>query len=424
MMTAARNWAAPEAGKIRATVSLPGSKSLTNRELVLSALADEPTKLISPLVSRDTELMISSLEALGTKFTRQGPDLLVTPELLSGPAKIDCGLAGTVMRFVPPLAMLANGEVSFDGDAGARMRPMKTTIESMQALGAEVNSSTQSLPFTVIGKGAVTGGAITIDASASSQFVSGLLLSAAKFDQGLTLTHKGEGLPSLPHIEMTLATLRARGVDATAIASSSWRVEPGSISGGKIVIEPDLSNAGPFLAAAMVTGGTVQIPNWPSATTQVGDHYRQILARMGARVEVTDGVLAVSGTGEIQGIAADLSEAGELAPTIAALCALAVSPSKLTGIGHLRGHETDRLKALVAEINNLGGSAKELADGLEITPRTLHGGVWHTYHDHRMATSGAIIGLAVRGVEVENIETTAKTMPGFSTMWFEMLGQK
>lgn len=423
-MTGARNWPAPEAGKIRATVFLPGSKSLTNRELVLSALADEPTELIAPLVSRDTELMIASLEALGTKFIWQGPDLMVTPQRLSGPAKIDCGLAGTVMRFVPPLAMLVAGEVSFDGDAGARMRPMKTTIESMQALGAEVSSSTQSLPFTVIGKGSVSGGALTIDASASSQFVSGLLLSAPKFDQGLILTHKGEGLPSLPHIEMTLATLRARGVVATAIDVSSWRVEPGSISGGKIVIEPDLSNAGPFLAAAMVTGGTIQVPNWPSTTTQVGDQYRQILARMGARVEVTDGVLTVSGAGEIQGIDADLSEAGELAPTIAALSALAISPSKLTGIGHLRGHETDRLKALVAEINNLGGNAKELADGLEITPKPLHGGVWHTYHDHRMATSGAIIGLAIKGIEVENIETTAKTMPGFSSMWLEMLGRK
>jgi len=423
-MTASRNWPAPGAEKIRATVSLPGSKSLTNRELVLSAIADEPTELISPLVSRDTELMIASLEALGTKFTWQGQGLLVRPEMLSGPASIDCGLAGTVMRFVPPLAMLVNREVSFDGDAGARLRPMKTTIESLRALGAEVTSNTESLPFSVAGKGSVPGGEQTIDASASSQFISGLLLSAARFDQGLTLTHIGQGLPSLPHIEMTLETLRARGVVATAIDNSSWKVQPGAISGGKVVIEPDLSNAGPFLAAAMVTGGTVQIPNWPGTTTQVGDQYRQILTRMGAHIEVTDGVLVISGTEEIQGIDADLSEAGELAPTIAALSALAISPSKLTGIGHLRGHETDRLAALVAEINNLGGNAKELADGIQITPKPLHGGVWHSYHDHRMATSGAIIGLVTKGVEVENIETTAKTMPGFSKMWLEMLGQK
>ena len=415
-------WPAPLSSAVSAEVVLPGSKSLTNRELVLSALAEEPTELISPLVSRDTELMIASLKSLGTKFLWQGSDLLVTPGELSGPAKIDCGLAGTVMRFVPPLSMLVDGEVSFDGDAGARARPMKTTIQSMQALGAEVTSGANSLPFTVIGKGAVTGGVLTIDASASSQFVSGLLLSAAKFNQGLTLSHKGHGLPSLPHIEMTLHTLRARGVKAEALDNSSWKVEPGPISGGKVVIEPDLSNAGPFLAAAMVTGGTVKIPNWPSSTTQVGDHYRKLLTRMGANIEVVNDVLTISGSGEIIGLEADLSEAGELAPTIAALCALAVSPSKLIGIGHLRGHETDRLAALVAEINNLGGNAKELADGIEITPQLLHGGLWHTYHDHRMATSGAIIGLAVSGVEVENIETTAKTMPNFAKMWLEMLG--
>ena len=417
-------WPAPLSSKVSAEILLPGSKSLTNRELVLSALAQEPTELISPLVSRDSELMIASLKALGTEFSWQGSTLMVTPGKLSGPAKIDCGLAGTVMRFVPPLSMLVDGEVSFDGDAGARARPMKTTIESMQALGAEVTSETNSLPFTVNATGSVVGGALTIDASASSQFVSGLLLSAAKVDQGLTLTHKGHGLPSLPHIEMTLHTLRARGVRAEAIDSSSWKVEPGRISGGRVVIEPDLSNAGPFLAAAMVTNGSVKIPNWPTVTTQVGDHYRTLLTRMGARIEVADDVLTISGSGKIDGIEADLSEAGELTPTIAALCALAVSPSRLIGIGHLRGHETDRLAALVAEINNLGGNAKELADGIEITPQPLHGGVWHTYHDHRMATSGAIIGLAVGGVEVENIETTAKTMPGFAKMWHDMLGSE
>ena len=415
-------WPAPLSSAVSAEILLPGSKSLTNRELVLSALAEEPTELISPLVSRDSELMIASLKALGTEFSWQGSDLLVTPGKLSGPAKIDCGLAGTVMRFVPPLSMLVNGKVSFDGDAGARTRPMKTAIESLRALGAEVTSDTNSLPFTVNGTGSVVGGELNIDASASSQFVSGLLLSAAKFDQGLTLTHEGNGLPSLPHIEMTLHTLRTRGVRAEAINSSTWRVEPGPISGGRVVIEPDLSNAGPFLAAAMVTNGTVKIPNWPRATTQVGDHYRTLLTRMGARIEVTDDVLTISGSGRILGIEADLSEAGELTPTIAALCALAVSPSRLIGIGHLRGHETDRLAALVAEINNLGGNAKELADGIEITPQPMRGGLWHTYHDHRMATSGAIIGLAVSGIEVENIETTAKTMPGFAKMWLEMLG--
>jgi len=421
-MTESQLWSAPQSDGFTAHVNLPGSKSLTNRELVLSALAHEKTTLQNPLVSRDSELMIAALSSLGAEFSWSGADLTITPHELSGPARIDCGLAGTVMRFVPPLAMLANGEVFFDGDEGARKRPMATTIESLRALGGEVTSTDGKLPFTVLGAGSVQGGALEIDASASSQFVSGLLLSAARFDQGLVLTHRGETLPSLPHIEMTLETVRQRGVQAKTLSETSWQVMPSEISGGQIAIEPDLSNAGPFMAAAMVSAGTVTIPNWPTTTTQVGDHYRSILEQMGADIKLNDGLLTITGTGQINGIDMDLGEAGELTPTIAALAALASSPSRLTGIGHLRGHETDRLKALVTEINSLGGNAMELEDGIEITPAKLSGGTWHTYHDHRMATSGAIIGLVVPGVKVENIATTSKTMPNFSDMWLEMLG--
>ncbi|MDP5025829.1 MAG: 3-phosphoshikimate 1-carboxyvinyltransferase, partial [Aquiluna sp.] len=245
-------WPAPAGRRFDATVSLPGSKSLTNRELVLAALADSPSTLISPLRSRDSDLMIKALEALGTRFDWQGDDLIVHPSPIGGGAAIDCGLAGTVMRFVPPIAMLANGEVRFDGDEGARRRPMHTTIDSLKALGAKVSDAT-SLPFTVFGTGSVSGGELEIDASASSQFVSGLLLSAARFENGLTLTHSGAELPSQPHIEMTLKCLTDRGVSATALSETKWRVEPGAISGGIFVIEPDLSNAGPFLSYSIVS---------------------------------------------------------------------------------------------------------------------------------------------------------------------------
>ena len=413
-------WAAPKGRRFDATVSLPGSKSLTNRELVLSAIAKGPSKLISPLRSRDSDLMIKALEALGTHFEWQGDDLAVTPNQLNGEVSIDCGLAGTVMRFVPPLAMLAKGEVVFDGDEGARLRPMQTTIESLQALGAKVSDSS-SLPFSVFGTGSVAGGELKIDASASSQFVSGLLLSAPRFRDGLTLHHTGKELPSLPHIEMTIKCLTDRGVIAHALSERSWRVEPGEINGGEVVIEPDLSNAGPFLAAAMVTGSRVSIPLWPTTTTQVGSHYIDLLTRMGAEVSVSGGVLSLKGNGVVLGIEADLSAAGELAPTIAALATVASSQSRLTGIRHLRGHETDRLKALATEINRVGALATELEDGLEITPGNLKPAVWRTYHDHRMATAGAIIGLKISGLEIENIATTAKTMPGFATLWGKML---
>lgn len=423
-MSETLNWEAPTSDGFSATVVLPGSKSLTNRELVLSALADEPSRLIAPLISRDSNLMIEALTSLGVKFEWEKQNLLVTPGVLTGPAKIDCGLAGTVMRFLPPLSMLATGDIEFDGDAGARARPMQTTIDSLQALGALVTAESASLPFTVHATGAVAGGELQIDASSSSQFVSGLLLSAARFANGLNLTHVGRHLPSMPHIEMTIATLLNRGINASSPNPANWVVEPGVIGGGEVVIEPDLSNAGPFLAAAMVAAGEVSIPNWPEQTTQVGSHYINILRQMGATVELVDGTLTVSGNGEIQGVDLDLSEAGELTPTIAGLCALATSPSRLTGIRHLRGHETDRLAALATEINKLGGKVTELEDGLVIEPAALKAGVWHSYHDHRMATTGAIIGLRVPGVEVEDIQTTSKTMPDFPEMWRNMLESK
>ena len=414
-------WPAPQGQDLNATIALPGSKSLTNRELLLSAIATEPTLLVAPLVSRDSKLMIQALESLGISFEWRGDDLLVTPGPLKGPATIDCGLAGTVMRFVPPLSMLATGTISFDGDEGARRRPMHTTIDSIRALGVLVTADSQSLPFSVVGTGAVSGGELEIDASASSQFVSGLLLVAARFEKGLTLRHSGEELPSLPHIEMTLDTLRQRGVDARTIDERTWRVEPGQISGGRKVIEPDLSNAGPFLAAAMVAGGEIRIPNWPSVTTQVGAEFVNILPRMGARVELDGDVLTIQGDGTIHGLDIDLSIGGELAPVIAALAALADSQSTITGIAHLRGHETDRLSALTTELNKLGGKVSQLADGLEIQSSQLHGGQWHSYEDHRMATAAAILGLRIPGIEVENIATTSKTMPEFVNLWQKML---
>lgn len=426
-------WPAPVAeGPLDAALALPGSKSLNNRELVLSALATEPTLLTGTLKSRDSSLMIEALRSLGTQIQENTDgSILVTPRPFDRSATIDCGLAGTVMRFVPPLSVLANGEIKFDGDEGARRRPMHTTIESLRALGVEVtDEGAAALPFTVHGTGRVTGGEIAIDASASSQFVSGLLLAAARYEKGLTLRHKGEHLPSMPHIEMTLDCLRKRGVKVSSPEPAVWRVEPGPISGGhgssnKVAIEPDLSNAGPFLAAAMVAGGRVFIQGWPDSTTQVGDEFDGILQQMGAKITRTNGGLSIEGTGRIHGIDIDLSIGGELTPVIAALAALADSPTVIRGVAHLRGHETDRLAALAAEINRIGGIARETADGLEIDPSdNLHGALWRTYEDHRMATAGTIIGLRVPGIEIEDISTTSKTMPDFDKLWLNILGRK
>lgn len=432
------HWRAPHAGHpVDATVTVPGSKSLTNRYLVLAALADGTSRLRAPLHSRDTALMIEALRRLGATITEvpgdgaYGPDLEITP-LTGGAAdtEIDCGLAGTVMRFVPPVAALRRGEARFDGDPHARERPMGAVIEALAGLGVGVSAAdggpASALPFTVHGTGEVRGGHLVIDASASSQFVSALLLAAARFTEGLHLEHRstehpGKPVPSLDHIAMTVAVLRGVGVAVDDSVPNHWVVSPGPIRAFDQRIEQDLSNAGPFLAAALATRGTVRIPNWPAGTTQVGDLWRGILTAMGANVTLDGGTLTVTGGQEIKG--GDFDQTSELAPTVAALCALATGPSRLSGIAHLRGHETDRLAALVAEITRLGGDAEETADGLIIRPARLHGGVVHSYADHRMATAGAILGLAVPGVEVEDIGTTAKTMPGFPQLWEAMLEQ-
>jgi 3-phosphoshikimate 1-carboxyvinyltransferase len=416
-----RAWAAPLAkSAISAQISIPGSKSLTNRELVLSALASGPSEIMNPLESRDSSLMIEALRQLGSEIESTPNSLRITPKPISGPAQIDCGLAGTVMRFVPPVAALAKGEIFFDGDVAARSRPMKTTVDSLRALGVEVSGS--GLPFTIHGTGEVLGGEVSIDASESSQFVSGLVLVAARFKNGLTLNHTGKTLPSMPHIDMTIDTLAKRGVKVSKPSDTSWRIEPGEISGRTVEIEPDLSNAGPFMAAALVAGGSVTVENWPTSTTQVGNDFVSLLTLMGGEVSRTGTGMSVTGTGEINGIDIDLSSAGELTPVIAALAALANSKSVISGVAHLRGHETNRLKALVDEINSIGGKATETQDGLIVEPADLRGGLWKTYGDHRMATAGAIIGLRVPGIEIEDITVTSKTMPGFESLWGQMLG--
>ncbi|GAA1127340.1 3-phosphoshikimate 1-carboxyvinyltransferase [Arthrobacter flavus] len=422
------HWPAPfTTSPVNATVQVPGSKSLTNRFLILASLADGQSRLRAPLISRDSALMVEALRTLGAEVTEVagdgafGPDLLVTPLDLSvgGDSAIDCGLAGTVMRFVPPLAALRQGRTSFDGDPHARQRPMRTVISALRGLGVDVEDDGDGLlPFTLTGTGSVTGGRLVVDASASSQFVSALLLVGARFTHGLHLEHVGPPVPSLDHIAMTVDVLRGVGVVVDDSVPNQWRVSPGRIRAFDLRIEQDLSNAGPFLAAALVTAGTVRIPNWPEGTSQVGDQWRQILTLLGADVSLAQGTLTVTGGETIRG--ANLADTSELAPTVAALCALADSPSTLTGIAHLRGHETDRLKALATEINRLGGDVTETADGLTITPAPLHGGVFRTYEDHRMATAGAILGLAIPGVEVENIGTTAKTMPQFPELWADL----
>ena len=414
---------------INAKVSVPGSKSATNRALILAAISKTPSVLRKPLFSRDTDLMVKGLRSLGCKIveikTSEGFDYHVTPQQLTGPTQIDVGNAGTVMRFLPPIAAMATGLIYFDGDARSHERPLEPVIKALEQLGVSIEHGNKyRLPLTLNGSGHVKGGEVEIDASASSQFVSALLLLGPATDNGITVKHIGKSLPSLPHIEMTIQMLKQFGA-VVEVDKNIWSVKSGSLTGQDLTIEPDLSNAAPFMAAAMICGGSVEILDWPKSTTQPGDQLRNIFASMGARIEQTGEGLKISAGNAINGIDIDLHDVGELTPSIAAVAALASSQSTLRGIAHLRLHETDRLAALANEINNLGGDVTEGPGELLIKPAKLAASqIFKSYEDHRMATAGAIIGLAVKDLSVENIETTKKTLPDFPGMWQEMLNGK
>jgi 3-phosphoshikimate 1-carboxyvinyltransferase len=399
-------------------VSLPGSKSLTNRALLLAAIADGPSVVRRPLRSRDTLLMGGALAALGTDVADRDGDWAITPAAWDHDGAVDCGLAGTVMRFVPPVAGLSRGTISFDGDPHMRLRPVGPMLAALTALGVRIDDGGRgALPFAVRGEGSVPGGTVTIDASASSQFVSALLLAGARYDAGVDVRHVGKPVPSLPHIEMTVQMLRQHGVEVDDADANRWAVAPGPIAPVDHDIEPDLSNAAPFLALGAATGGRVRVTGWPERTTQPGAELREILSLMGCEVTHDGSDLTVAGPECLAGVDLDLHDVGELTPAVAALCALADSPSHLRGIAHIRGHETDRITALATELGRLGADVTEHDDGLSIRPAPLHGGVFHTYADHRMAHAGVILGLAVDGVLVEDVATTSKTFPDFAGAW-------
>jgi len=404
---------------------------MTNRALILAALADGPALIADPLRARDTLLMAGALRALGASIDDGPEGWAVRPGPMDHGARVDVGNAGTVMRFVPPVAPLAAGDVSFSGDPRASQRPVGPLIGALRALGAGIDDGGRgAVPFTVRGTGQLGGGAVTLDASASSQLVSGLLLAGSRYDKGLEVRHQGPPVPSAPHIAMTVGMLREAGAEVEEVASGTgrpdaWRVYPGRLRPERIQVEPDLVNSAPFLAAALVTGGTVTIAGWPPRTLQPAGHIVDLLTRMGAACTAGADGLTVTGTGAITGITADLRDSNELAPVLTALAALASSPSVFTGIGHMRAHETDRLAALARQINAVGGQVSELADGLEIRPRPLTAdGVFASYDDHRMVMTAAVLGLAVPGIRVQNAGTVAKTFPGFTQLWAQMLGRE
>lgn len=389
---------------------------------MLAALATGPSTITGGLEARDTVLMRDALRVLGVRITESGAQWRVEPPAqFSAGGSIDCGLAGTVMRFVPPVAALAGGPVAFDGDEQAYARPMDVILSAMSSLGATVQDEARALPFTISGRPELPGGVVTLDASGSSQFVSALLLAGARYAHGLDLRHDGKPIPSQPHIDMTVAMLRERGVAVDDSDPHRWVVSPGPIAPRDVVIEPDLSNAAPFLAAAAITGGSVTVAHWPGHTHQPGDQIRDILERFGAEVLFDSRGLTVHGRDVVYAVDLDLHDASELTPVVAAVAALADRTSHIRGVAHIRGHETDRLAALQTQLEGVGAHVTQTEDGLTIHPRLLGGNLWRTYADHRMAQAGALLGLVVTDVELDDISCTSKTMPEFERLWLTML---
>lgn len=417
-------WLAPVAQEtVHATVRVPGSKSATNRALVLAALADAPSTIEGGLDARDSRLMRDALRALGVGIDDAGDVWRITPtRSFRGGATIDCGLAGTVMRFVPPIAALADGPVRFEGDEAARARPMGPLLDALSDMGADVSAG-DTLPFTITGRPDLPGGPVNVDASSSSQYVSALLLTGAHYARGVDVRHTGPSVPSLPHIAMTVAMLRSRGVEVNDSGPDRWIVRPGPIAARDLTIEPDLTNAAVFLAAAAITGGRVSVPGWPRQSLQPGHRVVDVLRAFGAEIDQSDDGLTVAGTNHLRGVDIDLHDASELTPVVAALAAVANDTSHIRGVAHIRGHETDRLQALHDELTNLGSHVTQNEDGLTIHPRILHGGEWRTYGDHRMAHAGALLGLLVEDVTLDDIGCTDKTMPQFPELWEDMLAQ-
>ena len=415
-----RRWSAPAASQpITAHVLVPGSKSATARLFVLAALADAPSVLSGVLDARDSRLMRAGLESLGVGVEDLGPATVrVTPPVAFAAGRVDCGLAGTVMRFLPPVAALASGRSDFVGDAAASDRPVRPLLDALRQAGALVIGD--ALPFSVDGDGHVRGGSVVLDASGSSQFVSALLIAGARFDEGLEISHAGAPIPSRPYLAMTVGMLRDRGVAIDEPDPDTWVVHPGRLAARDEAIEPDLMNAAAFLCAGLVTGGRVSTA-WPERTLQAADGVLAALEAFGARVEREPGRVTVSGDG-VRGADIALADVAELTCVLAAVACLADRPSRLRGVAHIRGHETDRLAALASELSGLGADVRETADGLEIIPGRLHGGTFRTFADHRMAHAGAVIGLAVPGVELDDVDCTTKTMPDFPALWSTMVG--
>lgn len=406
----------PIAGPIDATISVPGSKSLTNRALILAAMADGVSTLHGALVADDTEAMAGAMRALGAEITLDPVETTVVgfgAAPRPGPRTIDARLSGTTARFVLPLLALGHGPYVLDGDEPLRDRPMGPTIDALRRLGAEVDDGDRPghLPV-IVSAGSVRGDGVAVDGQTSSQFTSGLLLSGASLAEGISIDLVGS-VVSRPYLDMTIEVLRAFGVEAGIEGERRLWVRSGGLRATDYAIEPDASAASYFLAATAICGGEVRIRGLGERSIQGDAKVAAVFDLMGAQVSIDNGSTTLRSTRTLSGIDVDLTDMPDMAQTIAATAPFADGPTTVRGVEVIRGHETDRIAAIVTEMRRCGITAEEHADGFTIHPGTPQPARIETYRDHRMAMSFALLGLRTPGIEIADPGCVAKTFPQF-----------
>ena len=415
----------PIEGPIDATVTVPGSKSLTNRALVCAALASGTSTVDGALVADDSLAMRAALETLGATIDHDEATGRVTVEgtggrLRPGPATLDMRLSGTASRFLLPVAALGRGRYTVDGRPPLRARPMGPVLDGVRALGATVEEAGEPgrLPVTVVAPGHLPGGEVAVAGDTSSQFVSGLLLAAPCTAAGVRVAVTGD-LVSRPFVELTLAVMAAFGVEVHERAGAGRRapvfeVPAGGYRAAAYRVEPDASAASYLLAAAAVVGGRVTIERLGGATRQGDARFADLLGTMGARVDRTASSTTVTGDGRLRSPGTvDMGDMPDMAQTLAVVAVFADGPTRVTGVELIRWHETDRIAAVVTELRRAGIDAREERDGFVVHPGTPRPARIETYDDHRMAMSFALLGLRSPGIEIADPGCVAKTFPGF-----------
>jgi 3-phosphoshikimate 1-carboxyvinyltransferase len=395
------------------TVTVPGSKSVTNRAILIGGLAAGSTTIRGLLVADDTEAMIDAVSELGAEIVRSPNriDIVGIAGRIPRAGSIFARRSGTTARFVAPVLAFAPGPWTLEGDPQLASRPMEDLYRALESVGAHVQRAVGDLSLPVIINGPIKRTTLAISGSTTSQFLSGLLLAAPLAAHGMTIEVDGDR-KSKPYIDLTVRTMREFGAHIDE-SESEYRVAPGGYVGREMAVEPDASTASYFYAAAAVTGGRVRVSGLSRASIQGDIGFVDLLAAMGVSVTEDDNGIVVSGSGRLAGITVDASNMPDIVPTLAVVAAFASSRTVVTGVGFTRGHESDRVGGLVAELVRCGVEAREEEDGLVIEPGAPHGARVHTHSDHRMAMAFAVLGLVVPGVELDDPQCVDKTFPEF-----------